>query len=158
MTGTMTKPESTTPRRWFEQGPMASLRDEMDELFENFLGTPTGSGLSTVRIPSIDISETDDAIQVTTDVPGMKAEDVDIEIRNDHLTISGDTSEETESKQKDGRTYHRIERRSGSFSRTVRLPCDVQQDKVAAELKDGVLTVTLPKAEVAKSKKIPVKG
>jgi HSP20 family protein len=158
MNGTLTKREPTTPRRWFERGPMATLRDEVDELFEGFFGAPALAATTEMTIPSIDLAETDDAIEVTTDLPGIKAEDVDIEIRNDFLTISGQTSEKKETDEGNGRKYHRIERRTGSFSRSVRLPCDVQQDKVDAELKDGVLTVKMPKAEEARSKKITVKG
>ncbi len=158
MNGAIKKREATTPRRWFERGPMGTLRDEVDELFESFFGTPTVAAGAEMTIPSIDVAETDDAIEVTTDLPGIKAEDIDIEIRNDYLTISGQTSEKKETEEGDGRKYHRIERRTGSFSRSVRLPCDVQQDNVDAELKDGVLTVKMPKAEEAKSKKIAVKG
>lgn len=156
--GAMTRREPGTPRRWFERGPMGSLRDEMDELFASFFGTPAVADASEMTIPSIDMAETNDAIEVTTDLPGIKAEDVDIEIRNDYLTISGQTSEEKETKEDDGRKYHRVERRAGSFSRSVRLPCEVQQDNIDAQLRDGVLTVRMPKADQAKAKKIPVKG
>jgi HSP20 family protein len=109
-------------------------------------------------IPSIDVVETDANVEVKTDLPGMTAEDVDIEIRDDYLTVSGETSEEAKSEEGNGTKYHRIERRTGSFSRTVRLPCDVKQDEIQAELKDGVLTVTMPKADGTRSRKISVKG
>ncbi|MEZ6132183.1 MAG: Hsp20/alpha crystallin family protein [Planctomycetaceae bacterium] len=158
MNSTLTKREPTTPRRWFERGPMGTLRNEVDELFESFFGTPAMASASELMIPSIDVAETDDAIEVTTDLPGIRAEDVDIEIRNDTLTISGQTSESKETDEGNGRRYHRIERRVGRFSRSVRLPCGVQQDKIDAQLKDGVLTVKMPKAEEAKSRKITVKG
>ena len=158
MKSALAKSEKTTPGRWFARGPMGTLRDEVEELFESFFGTPALAGSAELTVPSTDVAETDDAIEVTTDLPGYKAEDVNIEIRNDYLTISGETSEEKETEEKNGRKYHRIERRKGSFSRSVRLPCDVQQDNVDAELKDGVLKITIPKAEEAKSKKIPIKG
>ena len=157
MPGTMTKPEAGAPRRWFENGPLASLRDEMDGLFENFFGSPIHSHLAGGSVPSIDLAETDESVEVKTDLPGIRAEDVDIEIRNDYLTISGETSEE-KTEADEGRKYHRVERRSGSFARSVRLPCEVQQDEVDAELKDGVLTVTMPKAEEAKTTKVRIKG
>lgn len=158
MNGSMTKRESTTPRRWFQQGPMSSLRDEVDELFSSFFGAPALAAAAEISIPSVDVSETEDAIEVATDLPGIKAEDVDIEIRDNILTISGQTTQEEKSEDGNGRKYHRVERRTGSFARSVRLPCAVQQDSVDAELKDGVLTVRLPKAEESKSKKITVKG
>lgn len=155
---TLAKRESPTPRRWFEQGPLASLRGEMDELFESFFGEKGVAATSSMLVPSIDVSETDDTVEVKTDLPGFKAEEVDIEIRDNYLTVSGSQTEETESETDNGRKFHRLERRKGSFSRSVWLPCDVQQDKVEAELNDGVLTVTMPKAEEAKSRKISIKG
>ena len=158
MNGALTKSKSTTPRRWFEREPVGALREEVDELFENFFGAPAIAPTLEMTIPSIDVAETDEAIEIKTDLPGIKAKDVNVEIRNNFLTISGETQEEKKSEEGNGRKYHRIERRSGSFSRSVRLPCDVQQDKIDAELKDGVLSVKLPKAEEAKSKKIAVKS
>ncbi len=158
MTGTITKPDSNVPRRWFDQGPLASFRDEVDGLFQSFFGGPGMLQTPDGGVPSIDVAETDDSIEVTTDLPGISAKDVDIEIRNDYLTISGQTSEEKKTEEDNGRKYHRIERRSGSFSRSVRLPCDVNQENIDAQLKDGVLTVTMPKLEEAKSRKITVKG
>lgn len=158
MTGSISKPESTTPRRWFEQGPLTSLRDEMDDLFSSFFGAPGAARGSDVAVPSIDVAETDDAFEIKTDLPGIKSEDVNIEIRDNHLTISGSTSEEKKTEVGEGRKYHRLERRTGSFSRSIRLPCDVEEDNVDAELKDGVLTISLPKAQQAKSKKISIKG
>lgn len=158
MSGPTTKRELTKPRTWFERGPMGSLRQEIDELFEGFFGTPTNAGTADVNIPCINVAETEEAIEVTTDLPGIKAEDIDIEIRNAYLTISGQTSEAKETEEDNSRKYHRVERQTGSFSRLVHLPCEVQQDKIDAELKDGVLTVTMPKAEESKSKKITIKG
>ncbi len=158
MTGPLTKQEGGVPRHWLDRGPLASLREEMDGLFENFFGTPVASQLSSGTVPGMDVAETDDAIEVTTDVPGFSAKDIDIEIRGDHLTLSGRVSEEKESEGDENRRYHRIERRSGSFSRSIRLPCEVSQENVDAELRDGVLTVKLPKLEDAKSHKIPIKG
>lgn len=158
MTGAMTKPDANVPRHWFERGPLASFRDEVDGLFQSFFGGPGMVQMPDGGVPSIDVAETDDSIEVTTDLPGISAKDLDIEIRNDYLTISGQTSEEKKTKEDDGRKYHRIERRSGSFSRSVRLPCDVNQDHIDAQLKDGVLTVTMQKVEEEKSRKITVKG
>ena len=94
-----------------------------------------------------------------TDLPGVSSDEVNIEIRDDYLTISGEHTEQTETD--DGgndRKFHRVERHHGSFSRSIRLPCGVNQEKVDAELRDGVLTVTMPKAEAARSHRIRVKG
>ena len=109
MTATLTKREKATPRRWFDRGPLASLREEMNDLFENFFGESDTS--TREMIPSLDVSETDEAVEVKTDLPGVKADEVDIEIRNNYLTISGEHSEETESEGENGRRYHRAERR-----------------------------------------------
>ena len=158
MTSPSTTPERNVPGRWLEHGPLASLRSEMDGLFENFFGTPASSALSGAGVPSVDVVETDDAIEVTTDLPGFSAKDIDIEIRHDQLTISGQMSEEKESENGKNRRYHRVERRTGSFSRSVRLPCEVSQENVDAELQDGVLTVKMLKQEQERSRKIPVKG
>ena len=155
---TISKREQTSPRRWFSRGPLSTLRHEMDDLFESFFGEPGYPVGTEAMIPCLDVSETDNTVEIKTDLPGVKAEEVNIEIRDNLLTISGEHSEEKESEGGNGRKYHRVERRTGSFSRSVRLPCDVQQDKVDAELKDGVLTLTMPKAEEARAHRIPVKG
>ncbi|MEW4526172.1 Hsp20/alpha crystallin family protein [Maioricimonas sp. JC845] len=144
-------------KRWFEGSPIASLRREMDDLFENFFGQGESLPSTLGTVPRLDVSETDDAIEVVTDLPGFKPDDVHIEVGDNSLTISGERAEETRTEEKE-RKYHRIERRSGSFSRSVWLPCPVKEENIEAELKDGVLTVTLPKAEEARRHKIQVKG
>ena len=85
----------------------------------------------------------------------MKAEDIDIQVHNNVLTIRGERSEETE---KTDRRFHRIERRSGSFSRAVSLPSVVDENQVDAKYKDGVLTISMPKTKEAQAKKIAVKA
>ena len=89
------------------------------------------------------------------DVPGLKPEEIEIQLNNGILTVSGERREEKEEK---GKTFHRIERRHGSFSRSVTLPAAVAEDKVDAQCHDGVLTITLQKTEEAKSRKIKVKS
>ena len=141
---------------WFSRGPMSALRDEMDDLFSRFSFDLEGNGGGpSLMSPSVDLSETDDQIEVKMDAPGMKAEELDIEVTGDLLRISGEHKEE---KEEHGRKYHRVERRSGSFERAIRLPSAVNDQNVDAEYKDGVLTVTLAKSEEGKTKKIPVKG
>ena len=141
---------------WFSRGPMSAFRDEIDDLFSRFsLNLEGNEGEPLLLSPSVDLSETDDQIEVKMDVPGMKAEELDIEVTGDVLHVSGEHKEE---KEEHGRKYHRVERRSGAFERTVRLPSDVNDQDVDAEYKDGVLTVTLAKSEESKTRKIPVKG
>lgn len=158
MAGSLSKPErGALFRPGFEGWPLSGLREEMDEVFKNFFGTNGVPALSAATLPSIDVSETDAAVEIKTDVPGFKADEIDLHVDEGMVTISGKHSEEKEEKE-DGRKYHRIERRSGSFSRTVRLPCNVNSENVDAQLKDGVLTVSLPKTETAKRQKIKIKG
>ena len=104
----------------------------------------------------MDVSETDKTVEVRLDLPGIKPEDVDIQLCAGTLTVRGERREEEEKKDKE-RNYHRVERRYGNFSRSVTLPCGVREDEAAAEYKDGVLTVTLPKSEESKTRRIKVK-
>lgn len=131
-----------------------TLRDEMEDLFGRFF-TDGGAEGGQVMRPSLDLSETDTAVQVRMDVPGMKAEDIDIEISGNSLRVSGQRKEEKEEKAK---TWHRVERRCGSFSRTVTLPCAVKEGQAKAEYADGVLTLSIPKAEEAKTRHIKVEA
>jgi HSP20 family protein len=127
----------------------------MDELMSRFWGTEEDGWTFGGMNLSIDISESEGALEARVDLPGVKPEEIDIRLSGNLLTISGQRKEEEE---KEGKTYHRIERRSGSFSRCVSLPCAVQEDEVAAEYHDGVLVITLPKTDEAKSRKIKVKS
>ena len=142
-----------SPRGLFS--PLAhGLREEMDELESRFWGTEVAGWAFGRLSPSIDISESEGALEARVDLPGVKPEKIDIQLSGNLLTISGERKEEEEKK---GKTYHRVERRSGSFSRCVSLPCAVQEDEVVAEYSDGVLIITLPKTDEAKSCKIKVK-
>lgn len=140
---------------WFDRTPLSSLREEMNDLFGRFSTDWDGGFLTGGRVPSLDLSETDGTVEIKLDLPGIKPDEVDIEVTADSIRISGEHKEEKEEK---GKTYHRIERRAGSFSRSVTLPCAIDQENVAAESHDGVLTITLPKTEESKTRKVPVKG
>lgn len=94
--------------------------------------------------PRLDVSETDTALEVVADLPGMDKKDINVSLDGDLLTIKGEKKEVKEKKEKH---YHSIERRSGSFYRAVRLPAKVEEDKIEAVFKDGVLTLTLPKSK-----------
>jgi len=133
---------------------MISLREAMDRLFNDAFTRPLDFGMSW-QMPAIDLYQTDDNVVVRATLPGTKAEDVQISVTGDMLTIKGELKEKEEVKEK---AYHIREHRYGSFERTLNLPTDVVADKAKAEFEDGVLTVTLPKAEEVKPKTITVKA
>jgi HSP20 family protein len=140
--------------RWEPVREMMTLREAMDRLFDDAFTRPLGqSGISTM--PAIDLYQTADEVVVKASLPGLKADDVQITITADVLTLRGEFKQEDERKDA---TYHIREHRSGSFERTLMLPTEVQGDKARAEFEDGVLTVTLPKAETVKPKTITVKA
>ncbi len=144
---------------WSSREPFASLRQEMNDLLSRFSTEDEGGWLSGERIPTLDLMETDTAIEVKVDVPGIKPDEIDIEVRADSLMVSGEHKEETkEEKEDEGKTFHRIERRTGSFSRMVPIPCPVDEETVTAQCSDGVLTINLPKTEESKSRKIKVRS
>jgi len=130
---------------------MPSLQDEIDCLIESAFGP--GDGRSTVWSPALDIEETKDNIVVRAEIPGMKKEDIKVSLDGDVLIISGERKHDAEEK---GRTLHRVERAFGRFVRSFTLPYNVKADKVAAAYKDGVLELTLPKADEAKAREIAI--
>jgi len=140
---------------------IATLRDEVDNLFNltlgRFLGSPQDSEQSTQLLegwfPAVDLYEDKDSLVVRAEVPGMKKEDIEISLHDGYLTLSGERKQEE--KYETAETY-RSERWMGRFHRTISLPCRVDAEKIKATYTDGVLTVTLPKAEEAKPKQIPI--
>jgi len=141
--------------RWHPWREFGSLRREMDNVFDNFVGRHYDRDwASGTWQPSVDLVENDDNFQVTAELPGMKKEDVTLNLVNNVLTLKGEKKTEREVKED---KYYRLERSAGSFQRSFSLPVDVQTDKVTAEFKDGVLKVTLPKKEEVKPKAIPIK-
>jgi HSP20 family protein len=130
-----------------------SFRHEMDRLMDRFFHTDGGEvGWFS---PRTNLAETESCYEVSLDLPGMKAEDVNIELRDNELWITGERKEEKEEK---GKAYHRIERQYGQFRRVIPLATPVEGDKVSAEYKDGVLRITVPKSEKARPKRIEVKS
>ena len=105
-------------------------------------------------MPNIDLYQTANEVVVKASPPGLTADDVQITVTDDVLSLRGEFKQESE--QEDA-TYHLREQRYGAFERSIRLPADVQTDEANAEFKDGILTITLPKAEVAKAKSINIK-
>lgn len=155
MTTALTPRVSQALSPLFARDPFAGFQQEMDNLLSRFKTDWNGDWPTVVISPAVDLSETDEALQVQMNVPGLKAEEIDIEVSGNTIRICGEHKEEKEEK---GKTYHRVERRTGSFSRVLALPVAVKEDKVCAECNDGVLTITLPKTEVAKTRKIAVKS
>lgn len=147
------KPRQVRP--WFNRGPFESIREEVQDLLTRTFGEEADAWLPARFVPSLDLAETDKSVEVRMDIPGMEAKDFDIQVHGNLLTVSGEQKEEREEK---GKTFHRMERRVGMFSRTVTLPCPVKEDSVDAQYKNGILTLQLPKTEEARARKITVKG
>ena len=104
--------------------------------------------------PKLDLVESEGAFEVTVDLPGMKPEEVNVELKNGQLWITGEMKEE---KEEEGKTYHRIERHVGEFRRVLPLPTAVKEEEIEAKFTEGVLKITVPKSEEAKTKHIEVK-
>jgi HSP20 family protein len=135
--------------------PLSTLRQEFDDLMSRFWDGDRTSWFNAPFAPSVDLMEEANAFEVRMDLPGMEAKDIQIQVEGNVMTVSGKREEEREEKEK---TYHRVERRYGSFSRSIALPVQVNPDEVAADYTHGVLTVKLPKSEKAAARKISVKG
>jgi HSP20 family protein len=149
-----TRGPSRLPSLW-RSDPLTAIREEMNDLRARFFGEADEGWFAGAMAPLLDLSETETAVEVRMDLPGVTAKDIDIQISGNVLTVRGQRQEEKEEK---GRAFHRVERSYGSFSRSVTLPCPVAESEVAAEYRDGVLTITLPKTEESKPHKIKVKG
>lgn len=161
------KKEGVVPRDYWDQtwtSPWTMLSD-MDRVFDDFRSewenlflVPRGQGAVAVRQPLVDLADNGKEYLVKAEIPGISREDLKIEVTQDSLEISGETNVEEKEEDKEA-GYIRRERRYSMFHRTLPLPENVLTDKVEAELKDGVLTVTLPKAAPPekKSKKVSVK-
>jgi HSP20 family protein len=135
---------------------MSTLRRDMDRLFDRFFERRWDEmPLLGEWAPSLDVSETKDALVVKAEIPGIDPKDIEVSLQEGLLTIKGEKKQEKE--EKDER-HHLIERSYGAFARSVRLPVGVEGSKVQASFKDGLLTVTLPKTPAAKGVTIPVKA
>jgi HSP20 family protein len=132
---------------------MMTLREAMDQLFHDAFTRPISMG-SVAASPAVDLYQTRDEVVVKAALPGLKADEVQISITEDVLSLRGEFKQETEQKEA---TYHLREQRYGSFERVLRLPTAVQTDKARAEFENGILTITLPKAEAVKPKSIAIK-
>ncbi len=140
---------------WDPIREMSTMREDMDRLFDSMLGRYPRERAQALWAPAIDVEETNEAMIVRAELPGMKREDIKVKVAEDTITISGERKYEAE--QKD-RTFHRIERAYGSFQRSIVLPMSVQGDKAVAGYKSGVLELILPKAERVKAREITVES
>ncbi len=144
--------------RWTLRGNLPSFQDEMNRLFNQFFqggtGEEAGWGVRTWA-PPVDIYETDDALILKAELPGVSKDDVSIEIHQNTLILRGQRKHEAEVKEEH---YHRVERAYGTFQRSFMLPTLVDQEHVQATYTDGVLELRLPKSEAAKPKRIAITG
>jgi len=140
--------------RWEPAREMMSLRDAMDRLFDDAFTRPL-SLKDAWSVPAIDMYQTDDEVVVKAALPGIKADEVQINITGEVLTLKGQVKHNEEKQEK---AWHIREQRYGSFERSVVLPTDVVADKAKADFENGILTITLPKAEEVKPRVISIKA
>jgi HSP20 family protein len=140
--------------RWEPLNEMMSIREMMDRFFNEPMGGMRRWNEG-ARVPDMDLYQTDDEVVLKATLPGLKPDDINISVTGDVVTLRGTVVEETETKET---TYYLRERTSGEFSRSVPLPAPVVADRAKADFENGVLTLTLPKAEEVKPKTITVKA
>lgn len=137
-----------------ERSPFLNLRRDIDRLFDDFFQAPMlglGRG-ATMPWPTVEVSQTDEAIRITAEVPGMREKDVELLLEDGVLTLRGEKKNESEDRD---RGYS--ERFYGRFERRIALPSGVEEDKAKAEFRDGVLSVTLPRSgEAERGRRIPI--
>ena len=141
--------------RWEPVREMVTLREAMDRLFDDAFTRPINLRDGGWSAPAIDMYQTDEEVVVKAALPGFKAEEVQINVTGEVLTIKGEIKHEEEKKDK---AWHIREHRWGSFERSIALPTDVMADQANADFDSGILTITLPKAEEVKPRTIAVKA
>jgi HSP20 family protein len=141
--------------RWEPMRELNTLQTEMNRLFNTFFDEGTGNDRGAARrwAPAVDLFEREDSLVLKADLPGMREEDVQIEMRDNVLTISGERQADFEDKQNG---YYRVERAFGTFSRSLSLPDGVDADRIAASFDSGVLEITIPKPEARKPRRIEI--
>lgn len=140
--------------RWEPAREMMTLREAMDRLFDDAFTRPL-SLAGNWSVPAVDMYQTDNEVVVKAALPGIKADEVQINITGEVLTLKGEVKQFEETKEK---AYHIREQRWGAFERSIILPTDVVADKAKADFENGILTITLPKAEEVKPKTITIKS
>jgi HSP20 family protein len=144
--------------RWEPLRELSTLQSDMNRFFNTMFDAPAGSsGQGGARrwTPAMDLAETEDAFVLRADLPGVSQEDVQIELEDTVLTVSGERKSDHESK---GEGFYRVERSFGAFSRSLTLPKGVDPEAVAASFTDGVLEVRIPKPEQRKPRRIAING
>ena len=145
-----------TLTKWEPLRDLLTLQDRMNRLFDDSVRglRPGDEGLSSgIWSPPVDIYETDNEVILKAELPEVNQKDIDIQIENSTLTLNGERKFERETKKEN---FHRIERSYGAFSRSFTLPNAIDQEKIHADYKDGVLKITMPKREETKPKQIKV--
>ncbi len=140
--------------RWSPIRQSQTIENEMNDLMSEFFGTNPFAASARPWAPALEIRETPEAFVLQAEVPGMRPEDVKITLDESRLTLRGEKRRDGE---KADTQYHRTERAYGEFERSITLPHKVSADKIEATYRDGVLEVTIPKAEEAKAREIPIK-
>ena len=163
------KKETPLPSPSRELQPLDRLREEIDRIFDDFRRGSWQNPflrksldiepfwrreLSWSGVPAVNIAEKDNALEITAELPGMEEKDIDVQFSDGMLVIKGEKKEEKEEKKKD---YYLSERHFGSFHRSFRVPDGVDADKIDAQFKNGVLTVSLPKSAEAKKRERKIK-
>ncbi|HZO60504.1 MAG TPA: Hsp20/alpha crystallin family protein [Solirubrobacterales bacterium] len=140
--------------RWEPMRELNALQGEMNRLFNSFFDEG-GNGAQRRWAPAVDLVEREDSLLLRADLPGLSEDDVQIEVRDNILTISGERKAEHEDKQNG---YYRVERSFGRFSRSLQLPSGVEASAIQASFDRGVLEVTIPKPEERKPRRIEING
>jgi HSP20 family protein len=139
--------------RWNPSNQAAAVREPLFRLFDTFFNEGGEDLASRTWTPPVDIQETDDAYRIQAELPGMTRDDIQITMENNVLRLSGERKFEKDVKKEN---FHRIERVYGTFTRSFALPTQVSPEKVEAKFENGVLTITVPKAEQAKPRRISI--
>ncbi|HRJ57520.1 MAG TPA: Hsp20/alpha crystallin family protein [Anaerolineales bacterium] len=140
--------------RWEPAREMMTLREAMDRLFDDAFTRPLSLSNTAWSVPAVDMYQTDNEVVVKAALPGIKPDEVQINVTGELLTLKGEVKQENEAKEK---AYHIREQRWGSFERSIALPTQVVADKAKADFENGILTITLPKADEVKPKTITIK-
>jgi HSP20 family protein len=137
--------------RWQPFSEMESLRDRMDRMFDELAGLNRQS--STAWVPAIELQDREEYLVLRAEIPGVEAKDLDIQVAREAVAISGEHRYENKTQEQG---FFRTELRYGSFQRTIPLPVAVENNQVQAEFKDGILKLTLPKAQEARHKVVKI--
>jgi HSP20 family protein len=148
------------PERNPMESPVVSLKREMDQFFNGFFESRGRSGSSNREdlfssfVPNLNVSEDETTVEISVELPGMNEKDIEVSLEKNLLTIKGEKKVKQQERE---RAYYHMERRFGSFQRSIRLADDIKLDNIQAAFKDGVLVITLPKAEKEQARVIEVK-